>query len=121
MQQRGFTLIELMITVAIIAIIAAIAYPSYQESVKRTRRAVAKADLMELANFMERKFTENNTYASVALPSLGTEHYTVSFSSEQPTATTYVIQAAPTGVQASDSCGTLTISNTGATTPSSCW
>lgn len=124
MKENGFTLTELMITVAIIGIIAAIAYPSYQDSVRKTRRAIAQADLIELASFMERTFTESNSYASAALPSLGTEQYNLGFESGEPTATTFVIEATPTGAQASDTCGTLSISNTGvqgATGTGNCW
>jgi len=120
MKENGFTLIELMITVAIIGIIASIAYPSYQDSVRKTRRAAAQADLVELASFMERTFTTDNSYASAALPALGTEQYTVDLQIQ--TATAFRLRAIPTGAQATDTCGTLTISNTGATTPTGdCW
>jgi type IV pilus assembly protein PilE len=123
MKENGFTLIELMITVAIIAILASIAYPSYQDSVRKTRRAAAQADLMKLASFMERTFTTSNSYASAALPALGTEHYNVGFSAGQPTTITFVLQAAATGSQTADTtCGTMTVSNTGLTTPTTnCW
>jgi len=60
--QKAFTLIELMIVVAIIGIIASIAYPSYQDSVRRSRRANAKGVLMNFANAMERYYTVNSTY-----------------------------------------------------------
>lgn len=60
--EQGFTLIELMIVVAIIGIIAAIAYPSYVEQVKSTRRADVQGSLMSFANAMERYYTQNNTY-----------------------------------------------------------
>ncbi len=60
--QAGFTLIELMIVVAIIGIIAAIAYPSYLEQVKSTRRGDAQGDLASFANAMERYHTRNSTY-----------------------------------------------------------
>ena len=59
---RGFTLIELMITVAIIGILAAIAYPSYVEHIYRSRRAEAEATLMELAQWMERNYMVNLSY-----------------------------------------------------------
>ena len=59
---RGFTLMELMIVVAIIGILAGIAYPTYQDSVRKSRRADAEAVLLELAQWMERFYTENNRY-----------------------------------------------------------
>ncbi len=61
-QSGGFTLIELMIVVAIVAILAAIAYPSYQDSVRKSRRADAKAVMLEATQWMERFFTVNNRY-----------------------------------------------------------
>ena len=59
---KGFTLIELMVVVIIIGILSAIAYPSYLDSVRKTRRADAQGALMQLNNAMERVFTQNNTY-----------------------------------------------------------
>ncbi|SEA47843.1 type IV pilin protein [Microbulbifer marinus] len=66
MKQRGFTLIELMIVVAIVAILAAVAWPSYQNQVRSTNRADAQGALLGLAQAMERHFTENGTYAGAA-------------------------------------------------------
>jgi type IV pilus assembly protein PilE len=62
-RQRGFTLVELMITVAIVGILAVIAYPSYTQFVEKGRRAEAKAALMENMQLFERHFAQVNTYA----------------------------------------------------------
>jgi len=121
----GFTLIELMIVVAIIAIITAVAYPSYQDQVRKARRSTAQGDLIELASFMERYFTENNTYVGAALPfaqspKSGTSYYTLT--GTNLTTTTYTLTATPGGAQAADSCGTMTLVQTGAKTPAAnCW
>ena len=115
--EKGFTLIELMIVVAIIAILGAIAFPSYQDQVRKTRRASAKAGLMELASYMERTFTENNAYnnaaAAVTLTDSGitNDNYTLSIS--VLTATTYTLTVVPAGGQAADGCGTMTLTHTG--------
>jgi type IV pilus assembly protein PilE len=59
---RGFSLVELMIAVAIVAILAGIAYPSYRDQIERSRRADAQTVLMQAAQFMERIYTENGCY-----------------------------------------------------------
>jgi len=121
----GFTLLELMIVIAIIAILAAIAYPSYQDSVRKARRGDAQADLVELANFLERRFTESNEYdgsnAATTLTASGitSNYYTYTFPTF--TAAAFILQAAPTGDQANDSCGTMSLSSTNAGTPANCW
>ncbi len=130
---RGFTLIELMVVVAIVALLAIIAYPSYTKQVQKSRRETAESCLMELAQYMERYYTTNMRYDqdtagnAVSLPTTDCTQnlngfYTFSFSGT-PTATTFTIQAAPAGAQASDSCGTLSIDQLGAKTPttSGCW
>lgn len=129
-RSHGFSLIELMIAVAVISILASIALPSYQDYVRRAARSEAKAIMLETAQYMERYFSTNNSYLNAALTSSvspkgasgSAVRYNITFS-VTPTATAYTIQAAPVNGQSSDSCGTLTITQTGARTPttSSCW
>ena len=61
---RGFTLVELMIVVAIIALIATIGFPTYRDSVQKSKRAEAKSRLLQIAQLQERNFTQNNTYTT---------------------------------------------------------
>ncbi len=127
---RGFTLIELMITVAVVAILAAIAVPSYSEYVLRSRRAQAKADLVEIAQQLERFHTVQNTYAGMTLPFEksprdGTSRYTISLK-EAATASAFTLQAVPGTGQDKDKCGTLTLDQAGRKTPDAskvagCW
>ena len=122
---RGFTLIEVMITVAIVGILAAVAYPSYTDYIMRSNRNVAKGDLMEYQQWMERNYSLTNTYATLPngnavtlpftqSPRSGTAHYAITFS-VAPTATAYTLSAAPTSaMQLKDvSCLTLTLSSAG--------
>jgi type IV pilus assembly protein PilE len=120
--QKGFSLIELMIVVAIVAILGSIAYPSYIAQVTQARRTDAQAVLMEAAQFMERFYTENNRYdqdtggTGVTLPAPlqesprdgGTKSYDIVVHAS--TASTYTLRATPKNGQAGN--GFLEITNT---------
>jgi type IV pilus assembly protein PilE len=125
--QRGFTLIELMITVAIIAIIVAVAYPSYSEQIAKGKRAEVRTTLLDGAQWMERFYSENFRYdqntAAVAagtlfaaqypgVPATGARNYTLGL--ENLAARTYRLVATRSGSMNSDRCGDYIITHTGA-------
>jgi len=136
----GFSLIELMIVVAIVAILAAIAWPSYRKHIIKTHRVAAEACLSEYANYMERYYTTYLRYdkdpttstanAIMANPTMldcastsqtGDSYKYVPASA----ATTFKIEAQPQNGQLADTqCGTLSIDqagNRGANDPANCW
>lgn len=124
----GVTLLELMIVVVVVGILAAIAYPSFQEQVRKTKRADGKAALMETAQELERCYTRFASYTAagcgVALPQNSDEgHYIVDF--DASAASTFTLSATPQDDQVNDSCGTLTLTNAGVqgadADPDDCW
>lgn len=120
--QQGFTLIELMIVVAVVGILSAIAYPSYTEYVQRGHRADARAGLLQAQLWLERAATATGFYPST-LPNALTwaddtsKRYTISLhkNGDKDPKTAFILKATPKspGPQASDKCGTYTLSNTG--------
>ncbi|QQQ02870.1 type IV pilin protein [Lysobacter enzymogenes] len=136
---RGFTLIELMIAVTIVGILVAIAYPAYTDSVRKSRRAQAKADLAELTQLAERWYTANNSYAgffarvktdnmdySPRTKPRAQAFYVITRDAGADTAaSTFTLTATAQGDQASDACKNLTIDATGKRGTSSsrtdCW
>ncbi len=115
-QHQGFTLIELMIVVAIVGILAAVAYPSYAEYIRRGHRAEARAGLLQAAQWMERAATAKGTYPLVAdfpaaLKTVPNNRYDVSIASAD--GATFTLTATPKGAQVGDKCGNYTLANTG--------
>lgn len=126
MRKNGFTLIELMITIAILAIIVAVALPSYQEHVAKTRRGEAMSALLEGVQALERYYSANGTYlnedgdglAAVfpsQVPASGPAYYTLEEEGAL-TRSTYVLRAERAGVMASDDCGDFEINHAGVRT-----
>ncbi|MEG1202744.1 MAG: type IV pilin protein [Comamonas sp.] len=123
-RQRGFTLVELMITVAVVGILAAIAYPSYQDYVRKSRRVDAKNTLLDLASRQERFFSVNNKYSLAAadlgysalpydVPSSGNSSYYQLSIASTDSGKTWTATATPTGAQAKDVCSSYTLSDKG--------
>ena len=140
-RQDGFTILELLIVVAIITILTAIVYPSYLDSARKSRRNAAQADLKELSSMMERLFTETGCYdpgtdmncstGTAAAPILpytqspkegGTKFYDLTVTA---TPTTYILTATAKGDQLKDGCLNMDMDQTGQRTytgsETNCW
>lgn len=139
-KSRGFTLIELMIAAGIVAILASIAYPSYQNYVRRGARAQAQAAMMDAAQKEERYYTSNNTYVQMTSSSVpnGFQNYSGSDSASRKyditvgaktggtLANGFLVTATPANGFSDPDCGILTLDNlgvkgVGAGTVAACW
>lgn len=126
----GFTLIELMTVVVVISILVAVAYPSYQDYVRKGKRAEGKAALLKTAQVQERFFTDQNRYATQAelAPAYGVTAGTIIYSAENPNltsgaytitvtppapTTSFTLTATPNGTFTDPDCGNLTLTSTG--------
>ena len=135
---QGFTLLELVFAVAVVAILVALAYPSFMQQIARSRRADARSVLLACAQTLERYNTLKGHYAagsdaeatSACLGTTRNGHYSLPDSNIPTTAgtATFVIRATPAGAQRGDACGTFTYAQdgskgvSGGTLPStSCW
>jgi type IV pilus assembly protein PilE len=107
-----------MIAVAVIGILASIAYPSYMRYVTESRRTDAKAVLMQVAGQLERCYTVSNDYTGCVTLPVDSENgfYTITTGASNITASTYTLSAVPKEVQATrdTECGTFTLTHTGA-------
>jgi type IV pilus assembly protein PilE len=128
---RGFSILELMIVVAIAVVIAAIAIPSYQEQARKSRRAAATAALIDASSRQEQFFLDNKTYTTTIIAgglnmAAVIESGTYALSVDAPTGAClvdrcYRVRATPQGVQAGDKCGALTVDSDRVKTPNNCW
>ena len=127
-RSKGFTLIELMITVVVVAILAAVALPAFNSQIRKSRRTEARTTLLDLAARAERVYSATNSYLDTAnaltpvdlgyptgtafpMPSGGSGYYTITSAA---TATTFTFTATAAGAQATDTqCNTFTVDNTG--------
>ena len=151
MKPRGFTFIELMVVLALVGLLAAIAIPSYQESVRKSRRAEVCAQLLEVAQYLQRFYSHNDSFATTkagaaaTIPSElakvprnaapGSQSYDISFATPaagaiNPGLASFKIQAVRRagGPMDGDKCGDFTLENTGARdvlkatdTAANCW
>lgn len=132
--QDGLSLVELMMVAIIVSVLAIVAYPSYQDHVRRTHRVSAAACLEELSLLMEMRFSADLSYSQVtALPTTTcvtdmAGRYSIGFAPSEPTTTTFILRAVPSGPQAGDtSCSTLQVDHQGVRSVSgtavvqSCW
>ena len=139
-QHSGLTLLELLTVITIVGIVAAIAYPSYVGQIRKSKRAVAKSTLLDLANRQEQYFFNNTTYANTLnkLPGFTTYPTTILINDQGAPTTTagdaiyaasesaynnancdnvssnpvcFKIQAVPQNGQSGDACGTFTLSS----------
>ena len=128
--QKGFTLIEMVIALACVALLASLAWPSYQNLILRSQRAQARASLLQAAHWLERAASANGSYPLTAdVPAsvlqIDGQRYKLSVTS---TAQSYTLSATPVGTQTADACGTLTVNHLGvrsvqgaSQTAAQCW
>lgn len=131
MNNKGFSLVELMIVLAIIGVLSAIAYPSYDSYMKKSRRSDAKIGLQRMADRQERFYLQNNTYttdpANVGGTATKENYYVLSIDSADINGFELTATAVPGGPQANDTttnhgdCTVLQLTAAGAKTPAACW
>jgi len=124
---RGFTLIELLIATAIVAVLAAIAYPSYSSYLVKSNRAAAQAHLMDLAQAEQQYFADSRSYANtvaglnMTTPGNVSSKYTVSIAVDAGPPASFTLTATPVAGTAQAADGALTLDSAGTKTPGTKW
>ncbi|RUR06110.1 type IV pilin protein [Legionella sp. km772] len=128
MKQNGFTLIELVFVLCIVAILATIAFPSYQSHLMKSRRSDAKEALASVQLAQEKWRGNHDSYADNLAdlgisPNSAAGYYTIQLTPGSSSGTNYeaIATAVPTGPQASDNCGVLKVTATGFSGDTTCW
>lgn len=125
--EAGFTVLELLITVVIIAILVALAVPSYTQHVRRSARNEVQSYMMDAAARQQQYLVDRRTYASstAALNATPSTHisakYAIAVVAANGPPPTFILTANPLGDQAADGCGVLTIDSQGNRSPAACW
>jgi type IV pilus assembly protein PilE len=127
-RRAGFTLIELMIAIAILGILTAVALPAYQQHLRTSTRAEAQAYMMAVATRQQQFLVDTRGYvdpaqAGVAVPAKLAAAYETEWEAPEGGMPSFTLTLAPKGAQEKDKCGTLSISHTGAKTAAAagCW
>ncbi len=129
-RQLGFTLIEVLVAMACVAVLVTVAWPSYQGLLERSQRAQARTALLQAAHWLERAASANGNYpASTDIPAsvlqVEGQRYQIQVTSSPQS---YALSATPIGTQSADACGTLTLNHLGvrgvqggSQTAAQCW
>jgi type IV pilus assembly protein PilE len=127
---KGFTFIEMLIALACVALLASLAWPSYQSLILRSQRAQARASLLQTAHWLERAASANGSYplatdVPASVLQIDGQRYKMTITSS---AQSYTLSASPLGAQTADACGTLTVNHLGvrsvlgaSQTAAQCW
>ncbi len=125
--EQGFTMVELMITIAVIGILVAVGLPSYSNAIRKSNRSEAQSALMNIATRQQQMLVDTRKYVAtveelkVTVPAKASSNYSVAITLGTGTAPSFVVTATPLGAQTKDSCGTISIDQNNTKLPANCW